>query len=134
MLTLAPALALSLHAIFAKPQIIPASGIAGATNSRTRFNEGLISDRFLHKRDTLRQVSRRRMRLPGDGEHAHLRPALLHKSGKLEAIEGAGHVDVSQHSGDFGSPTKHVEGLVSVLRLRNPEPGFTQDIDLNNPH
>src|SRR5215213_3284829 len=70
------------------------------------LNEGLISDRFLHKRDTLRQVSRRRMRLPGDGEHAHLRPALLHKSGKLEAIEGAGHVDVSQHSGDFGSPTK----------------------------
>ena len=49
-------------------------------------------------------------------------------------LRGAGHVDVSQHSGDFGSPTKHVEGLVSVLRLRNPEPGFTQDIDLNHPH
>src|SRR5215204_3102788 len=133
MLTLAPALALSLHAIFAKPQIIPAAA-SPEPPTRGPAQRGLISDRFLHKRDTLKQVTRRRMRLPGDGEHAHLRPALLHKSGKLEAIEGSGHVDVSQHSGDFRSPTKHVEGLVSVLRLRNPEPGFTQDIDLNNPH
>src|SRR5215211_4005710 len=132
MLTLAPALAISLHAIFAKPQIILAAA-SPEHQLADPLNEGLISDRFLHKRDTLRQVSRRRMRLHGDGEHAQLRPALLHKSGKLEAIEGAGHVEVSQHSGDFGSPTKHVEGLVSVLRLRNPEPGFTQDIDLNNP-
>src|SRR5215217_5255041 len=120
MLTLAPALALSLHAIFAKPQIILAA-TSPEPPTRGPAQRGPDFRSVFAQTHTLRQVSRRRMRLPGDGEHAHLRPALLHKSGKLEAIEGAGHIDVSQHSGDFGSPTKHVEGLVSVLRLRNPE-------------
>src|SRR5215203_981664 len=125
MLTLAPALALSLHAIFAKPQIILAAASPEPPGPAQRGPDfGSVFAQTRHPEAGL----------PTQDASSDLRPALLHKSGKLEAIEGAGHVDVSQHSGDFGSPTKHVEGLVSVLRLRNPEPGFTQDIDLNNPH
>jgi hypothetical protein len=77
-----------------------------------------------HELDPYRKIARSGLRFPRNDKHAHLGPALLYQLRELDTVERPRHVYVCQNSHDFGPTAKHIERLICVLRLGNPEPGF----------